>query len=238
MGKSRRSPAPRSLRVPFPGSGLCCLCAALLLCCSVQASGQERPDSSTRRTTQTTKRSAVRNKRTTPVQPKSRYDLRNGPWNDGMRTRDTLPPSLLPSFLFSIPPAGIVRDTNEWHPPLRTDQRWTRVLSERAMSPEEAVAELLALLKKHPEFRRTILREILAGDGMKTIKPLEIEEYLARAVKAMRFKSSYEYELMKRGGGGYTGPYDPIYGRNRDKTLGFQVNVFELLKFVKGLVGE
>jgi hypothetical protein len=161
-------------------------------------------------------------------------------WKPTDRKTDTNtvhPPPLFTPFPLRTPSAGVVYDTGVWKPAREKENRFTRVLTERELTPEEAVEELLTLLEKHPEFRHTILREIFAGEGMKIVKPLAIEEYLRLALKAMRFKSSYEYELAKRGGGGYTGPYDPIYGLDRDKTLGFQVNVFELLKFLKGLIG-
>ncbi|MBL0176955.1 MAG: hypothetical protein IPP94_17135 [Ignavibacteria bacterium] len=225
-------------------SVLLLLCMHSLVAIDATAFAQEDPPKKSRRAVPSDSVKSARTKVNTPAQraptrERARTDAQR--WKPTDRKTDTnivQPPPIFTPFPLRTPPAGVVYDTGVWKPARGTDDRFTKLLTERNLTPEEAVEELLTLLEKHPEFRRTILREIFAGEGMKTVKPLEIEEYLRLAMKAMRFKSSYEYELAKRGGGGYTGPYDPIYGFDRDKTLGFQVNVFELLKFLKGLIGE
>jgi hypothetical protein len=112
-----------------------------------------------------------------------------------------------------------------------------RLVTERELTSEQALKELLELLERHPEFRNLALREAIAGDGMTpgrlSLPDLRIEEML----EMENWKSSWEYELMKRGGGGYTGPYDPVYGFDRDKYTGLQVNILELLKLLKRLIG-
>ena len=103
------------------------------------------------------------------------------------------------------------------------------------MSPAQATDELFALLEKHPEFRKNIVRQMLAGDGAVRPEPkfhLYLEEMLAKE----QWKSSWEYELAKKTGV-YFGPRDPVHGNDRDKKTGLQINPFELLKFLKGLIG-
>jgi hypothetical protein len=112
-----------------------------------------------------------------------------------------------------------------------------RNLSEPVIDERQAFEELGKLLTGHPEFRNLILKEMIAGDGRVPGRKWMLDMRLADILKFERFLSPYEYELMKGGGGGYTGPYDPVHGFDRDKRKGFLVNVFELLGFVKKLLG-
>jgi hypothetical protein len=105
------------------------------------------------------------------------------------------------------------------------------------MTEQEALAELDGLLQAHPEFRHAILREMLAGDARVPSGKWMLDPKAADLLKSIRFLSMYEYELMKSGGGGYTGPYDPVHGFDRDKRKGFLVDPVALLKFMKNLLG-
>jgi len=115
--------------------------------------------------------------------------------------------------------------------------RTPRLVTKKELTPEQAMKELLELLERHPEFRNLALREAIAGDGMAPDRRPKTDLRLEEMLAMENWRSSWEYELTKRGGGGYTGPYDPVFGFDRDKYSGFQVNIPELLKFLKRLIG-
>ena len=113
----------------------------------------------------------------------------------------------------------------------------SRDLTAPAMTDQQAFDELLGLLERHPEYRNLILREMFAGDGRVPGSKWMLEARVGDVLKFESFLTPYQYELMKSGGGGYTGPYDPVHGFDRDKRKGFLVNVPALLKFLKTLIG-
>jgi len=115
--------------------------------------------------------------------------------------------------------------------------RFTKKAQDRGISQQEAMDELMSLLDRHPEFRETIMHKIFADEASLPFEEPKFNLRLTELLKNEKWKSSYEYELMKRGGGGYTGPYDPVHGYNRDQKIGLQIDVFKLLNFLKELIG-
>lgn len=107
------------------------------------------------------------------------------------------------------------------------------------MSQEEALGELLHLLGKHPEFKETILRELLAGDGaVDPVPPLEIFG-LEQLLKLHAGKLALPGALARGLGGVNPNPvYHPVHGLNGNP-VGMSINYLGiLLKLIELIKGE
>ena len=144
---------------------------------------------------------------------------------------DATPPATREEFVKLPRSLEATTDTSRSRSAFETD------LMAPALTEQQAFAELGRLLKEHPEYKHLILRELFAGDGRVPMKKWMLDPRLDDILRFNTFLSSYEYELMKSGGGGYMGPYDPVHGFDRDKRKGFLVNVSEVLQFLQKLLG-
>lgn len=109
----------------------------------------------------------------------------------------------------------------------------TKLLDE--MSDEEAFDKLMGLLKEYPEYKETILGKMLAGKDMQLIPDLYVSTGLKRLKMQMKFKTKYEYEAMRQQF--MYGPYnDPVLGPQGYQKTGVQVNLIELLGWLRGLI--
>jgi hypothetical protein len=103
------------------------------------------------------------------------------------------------------------------------------------MSQEEAFDELMGLLEEYPEYKETILGKMLAGKDMQHIPDLYVSTGLERLQKQMKFKTKHEYEAMRQQF--LYGPYnDPVLGPHGYQKTGVQINLIELLGWLRGLI--
>lgn len=107
------------------------------------------------------------------------------------------------------------------------------------LSQEEAFGELLRLLEKHPEFKETILREMLAGDGaVAPVPKLEIfglEQLLALHKGKLALPGAGSRAL---GGVNPNPTYSPIHGTNPNPVAGSFNYIGLLLKLISLIRGE
>lgn len=107
------------------------------------------------------------------------------------------------------------------------------------ISQEEAFGELMRLLEKHPEFKETILREMLAGDGA-VAPPAKLEIFgLEELLDLHRGKLALPGAGSRALGGVNPNPtYSPIHGTNPNPVAGSFNYIGLLLKLISLIRGE
>lgn len=107
------------------------------------------------------------------------------------------------------------------------------------ISQEEAFGELMRLLERHPEFKETILREMLAGDGA-VAAPAKLEIFgLDELLALHRGKLALPGAGSRALGGVNPNPtYSPIHGTNPNPVAGSFNYIGLLLKLISLIRGE
>lgn len=107
------------------------------------------------------------------------------------------------------------------------------------MSQEEAFGELMRLLERHPEFKETILREMLAGDGAVT-PPAKLEIFgLEQLLALHKGKLALPGAGSRSLGGVNPNPtYSPIHGTNPNPVAGSFNYIGLLLKLISLIKGD
>jgi hypothetical protein len=104
-----------------------------------------------------------------------------------------------------------------------------------SMSQDVAFDTLMALLDEFPEFRETVFRKMIAGKEVQCIPDLYVATGIQRLQKNMHFRSSYEYELLRREN--QYGPYmDPALGPQGYRAMSAQVNLIGILFWLVNMI--
>ncbi|MDT8323511.1 MAG: hypothetical protein RRA94_05335 [Bacteroidota bacterium] len=104
---------------------------------------------------------------------------------------------------------------------------------ERDWTPEEAYAELTRLLEEYPQFRETVLREMIAGKGFAPDTVQRIDLYLDRML-ANGINPSWNRQRSAVEGAFRS--YDGVSGWRQNSNYGGGINVIGLLRFLYDLI--
>lgn len=111
---------------------------------------------------------------------------------------------------------------------------------DKDMTEEEAFSLLSKLLDRHPEFRESIMRQMLAGPQADLTPAYQFDLQLDRWLKNPDWllTNKFAWESMRNA----RSPYDPIHGFDRDKKLGIQFPYLSILiralQFLYDLIEE
>ena len=102
------------------------------------------------------------------------------------------------------------------------------------ISEERAFEILNQLLDRYPQYRGTIMRELLAGSRTHLLPADPYDLQLDRWLKNPKWlmADKYSWGRMRNA----SSPYDPIHGYDRDKKLGVQSPVLGLVMFLMNLI--
>lgn len=101
------------------------------------------------------------------------------------------------------------------------------------MTPEEAYTQFSRLLEEHPEFREMIVQKMLADEGFVPDTVPKINLFLEQMIGGkygnawMNSRQGIEWAFRN---------YDGVHGWRQNSNYGNQVNIFGLLKFLRGLI--
>lgn len=102
------------------------------------------------------------------------------------------------------------------------------------ISEERAFEILNQLLDRYPQYRGTIMRELLAGSRTHLLPADPYDLQLDRWLKNPKWLMADKYSWGRMRSA--SSPYDPIHGYDRDKKLGVQSPVLGLVMFLMNLI--
>jgi hypothetical protein len=115
----------------------------------------------------------------------------------------------------------------------QTERTSLRSVLDRGMSPEQAMETLAGLLAQYPQYRETVLREMIAGQGLPPDSLPRINLYLDQILKD-GIKPTWETQRRAVEEAGRS--FDPVQGWTNKGGYGPQINVLGIIFFLIDLI--
>lgn len=108
-----------------------------------------------------------------------------------------------------------------------------RSVLDRGMSPEQALETLAGLLEQYPQYRETVLREMIAGQGLPPDSLPKINLYLNQILKnGIKPTWDTQHRAVEEVGRSF----DPVQGWTNKGGTGPQINVLGIIFFLIDLI--